>query len=112
MRGVLLAVALLICAQAPRVAAQPQSDTSLKRESGFLLPSPIDGQGARKGVPPRKYQGPPVYIQTDKLVYDDKKNRVIAQGNVEIYFKNYILTADKVVYDKGRTRWSLKVTHS
>ena len=43
----------------------------------------------------------PIYIQTDKLVYDDKNNRVIAQGNVEIYYNNYILTADKVIYDQS-----------
>ncbi|MFZ1104467.1 MAG: LPS-assembly protein LptD [Hyphomicrobiaceae bacterium] len=43
----------------------------------------------------------PIYIQTDKLVYDDKNNRVIAQGNVEIYYNSYILTADKVIYDQG-----------
>ena len=28
-------------------------------------------------------------------------NRVIAQGNVEIYYNNYVLTADQVVYDQG-----------
>ena len=28
-------------------------------------------------------------------------NRVIAQGNVEIYYNNYILTADQVVYDQS-----------
>ena len=29
-------------------------------------------------------------------------NRVIARGNVEIYYNNYILTADEVVYDQSR----------
>jgi LPS-assembly protein len=43
----------------------------------------------------------PLYLQADKLVYDEKNNRVIAQGNVEIYYNNYILTADKVVYDQS-----------
>ena len=28
-------------------------------------------------------------------------NRVIAQGNVEIYYNNYILTADQVIYDQS-----------
>jgi LPS-assembly protein len=43
----------------------------------------------------------PIYLQTDRLVYDEKNNRVIAEGNVEIYYNNYILTADKVVYDQS-----------
>jgi LPS-assembly protein len=43
----------------------------------------------------------PLYLQADKLVYDEKNNRVIAQGNVEIYYNEYILTADKIVYDQG-----------
>ncbi len=40
-------------------------------------------------------------MQADQLIYDTKNNRVIAQGNVEIYYNNYILTADKVIYDQG-----------
>ena len=40
-------------------------------------------------------------MQADQLLYDTRNNRVIAQGNVEIYYNNYILTADQVVYDQG-----------
>jgi LPS-assembly protein len=43
----------------------------------------------------------PLFLQADNLIYDEKNNRVIAQGNVEIYYNNYILTADKVTYDRG-----------
>lgn len=49
--------------------------------------------------PPDKTQ--PLYLQGDKLVYDDKSNSVIARGNVEIYYSNYILTADEVIYDQS-----------
>ena len=43
----------------------------------------------------------PLYLQADQLLYDTKSNRVIAQGNVEIYYNNYILTADQVIYDQN-----------
>jgi LPS-assembly protein len=43
----------------------------------------------------------PLYLQADQLIYDTRGNRVIAQGNVEIYYNNYILTADQVIYDQG-----------
>ena len=37
-------------------------------------------------------------------IYDTKSNRVIAQGNVEIYYNNYILTADQVIYDQSTNK--------
>jgi LPS-assembly protein len=43
----------------------------------------------------------PIYLQTDRVIYDEKNNRIIAEGNVEIYYNNYILTADKVIYDQS-----------
>src|SRR5262245_21016558 len=49
--------------------------------------------------PPKLDRAQPLFVQADNLIYD--KNRVIAQGNVEIYYNNYILTADKVVYDQS-----------
>jgi Ca-activated chloride channel homolog len=53
------------------------------------------------GPRPKIDRASPVYLQTDRLVYDDKSNRVIAEGNVEIYYNNYILIADKVIYDQS-----------
>jgi LPS-assembly protein len=40
-------------------------------------------------------------VQADQLLYDARSNRVIAQGNVEIYYNNFILTADQVIYDRS-----------
>jgi len=42
----------------------------------------------------------PLYLQGDELIYDSEGNRIIARGNVEIYYNNYILLADEVVYDQ------------
>jgi len=43
----------------------------------------------------------PMLLQADQMVYDNQNNRVIARGNVEIYYNNYTLLADKVVYERG-----------
>ena len=49
------------------------------------------------GPPPKIDQAQPLYLQADQLLYDTKSSRVIAQGNVEVYYNNYILTADQLV---------------
>jgi len=43
----------------------------------------------------------PLYLQGDELIYDSANNRVIAVGNVEIVFNNYVLTDDRVIYDQS-----------
>jgi LPS-assembly protein len=43
----------------------------------------------------------PLYLQGDQLIYDTKGNRVIARGNVEIFYDDNQLTADEVVYDQS-----------
>lgn len=43
----------------------------------------------------------PLYLNADELEYDTKNNRVIARGSVEIYYNNYALTADRVIYDQA-----------
>jgi LPS-assembly protein len=43
----------------------------------------------------------PLYLQGDELIYDTKGNRVIARGNVEIYYNKNVLTADEVIYDQS-----------
>lgn len=43
----------------------------------------------------------PLYLQGDELIYDTKGNRVIARGNVEIYYNKNVLTADQVIYDQS-----------
>ncbi len=53
------------------------------------------------GARPKIDRAEPLYMQADQLIYDTRGNRVIAQGNVEIYYNNYILTADQVVYNQG-----------
>ena len=50
----------------------------------------------------------PLYLQGDELLYDTKNNRVTARGNVEIYYNDYVLTAQEVVYDQSQRTLTAK----
>ncbi|MGO9460387.1 MAG: LPS-assembly protein LptD [Rhodomicrobium sp.] len=52
-----------------------------------------------KQVSPSK--AAPLLLQADDLIYDNRNNRVIARGNVEIYQDDNVLLADEVIYDKA-----------
>jgi LPS-assembly protein len=54
-----------------------------------------------EGQPPAGGPDKPMLLQADELIYDNANNRVVARGNVEIYFNNYALTADQVIYDRA-----------
>ncbi|MDZ4791172.1 MAG: LPS-assembly protein LptD [Hyphomicrobiales bacterium] len=43
----------------------------------------------------------PLLLQADQMVYDRQNNRVVAKGNIEIYYNNYVLLADEIIYDQG-----------
>lgn len=46
-------------------------------------------------------QSQPLKLNGDELIYDTAGNRVVARGNVEIFYNDNILTADEVIYDQG-----------
>lgn len=101
--GVLrLALALAFMAAATLLAAPTfAQDPSLKTGPlgrGTAFPKQ---KGGIFGPAPKIDKAAPLYLQADQLLYDTKNNRVIAQGNVEIYYNNYILTADRVIYDQN-----------
>lgn len=57
--------------------------------------------GGLFGPRPQLDRSKPLLLQGDQLVYDTKGNRVVARGNVEIYYNNNTLTADEVIYDQS-----------
>ncbi len=63
------------------------------------LQSHAADQVVAKQISPDK--AAPLLLQADDLVYDNRNNRVIARGNVEIYYNDNVLLADEVVYDKS-----------
>ena len=86
------------CPPAPRTRARPDGGPRRAKSSFPKKPAACSGRT------PKIDQAQPLYLQADQLLYDTKSNRVIAQGNVEIYYNNYILTADQVVYDQGTNK--------
>jgi LPS-assembly protein len=83
---------------APPVFAQdPSIANNYGKSSSF--PEPPGGMFGKvnKKIDSTK----PMNLQGDQLVYDTAGNRVIARGNVEIFYNDNILTADEVVYDQN-----------
>jgi LPS-assembly protein len=81
---------------APANAQDPSKATSSGPSKAFPRQA-----GGIFGPPPKIDRAQPLYLQADQLIYDSKSSRVVAQGNVEIYYNNYILTAERVIYDQS-----------
>ncbi len=90
LRGLLAVLACLACCGGS-VRAQQSTITALQSHAA--------DQVVAKQVSPDKAS--PLLLQADDLVYDNRNNRVIARGNVEIYYNDNILLADEVIYDKS-----------
>ncbi len=43
----------------------------------------------------------PMLLQADELIYDNKNNKVRAQGNVEVFYNKHTLLADQIIYDRN-----------
>ncbi len=74
----------------PGASRTPRDQRAFGDVKGSAIVGPV-----RKGD-----KATPLYLNADELEYDTRNNRVIARGNVEIYYNNYALTADRVVYDQ------------
>lgn len=66
-----------------------------------MLPSAALAQSQFDISPKKTNPDLPMLMQADQLIYDNRNNRVIAKGNVEIYYNKYVLQADKIIYDRG-----------
>ncbi|MEM8626607.1 MAG: LptA/OstA family protein [Pseudomonadota bacterium] len=53
------------------------------------------------GENPTVSEANPMLLQSDELIYDNRNDAVVASGNVEIYYNDYVLLADKVIYKQG-----------
>ena len=86
MRAFLRTSILLVVLFAQPAHAQSTSDAP-----------PKDSFRPRAGID----RAAPLYVRGDQLIRDTLNNRIIFQGNVEIRYSNYILTADQVVCDQN-----------
>ena len=101
---VLLGITLPALAQSPvpdqvpnPFNPNPVNPNTGRAPSSFpIAPGGIFGGPVKK---PDKTQ--PLLLEGDELIYDTRNNRVIARGNVQIYYNDYILTGDQVTYDQN-----------
>ncbi|MBX9925384.1 MAG: hypothetical protein K2Y05_03415, partial [Hyphomicrobiaceae bacterium] len=85
----LLMLATLISSSGPAIAQRGGPSSFPKASAPKLIPSTkID-------------KTKPLNLNADELVYDNTGNRVVARGNVELYYSDYSLTADGVTYDQA-----------
>jgi lipopolysaccharide assembly outer membrane protein LptD (OstA) len=96
MRTILtVAVLLLLCALAHAAAQTTQNvlpkigEVGHKEERGGVGPFPLDNKSVAQP------------LQADQFLFDTRNNRVVAQGQVEFYYKNSSLFAERVIYDRS-----------
>ncbi|HML42958.1 MAG TPA: LPS assembly protein LptD, partial [Hyphomicrobium zavarzinii] len=95
-----LAAAAALLASHP-ASAQKKSNSFQDEVTSSSKTSAFGKSGDVFGKPQKMDKTLPLYLQGDELIYDTKGNRVIARGNVEIYYNKNVLTADQVIYDQG-----------
>lgn len=85
-------------------AQDPSSSIAApKRASSFPKPA-----GGILGRAPKIDNAKPLYLQGDELIYDTRGNKVIARGNVKIFYNDYVLTADEITYDQDASKLSAR----
>jgi LPS-assembly protein len=88
----------------PGVDGAAAQDPSISNPSSVrtnAFPSPPGGVFGNQA---KINSAAPLYLQGDDLVYDTKGSRVIARGNVQIFYNNYLLTGDQITYDQKTNR--------
>lgn len=91
----LCAIAVGAVWAAPALSQSYISQSSKQKQSSFA-----NTKGPSVSVK-KPEKGQQLYLTGDELVYDTKNNRVVARGNIEIYYGAYSLTADEVIYDRS-----------
>ena len=97
LRGRLKAASAACASACLLILAFATSPASGQEENTLTIPKPPSVFGSA----PKLDKTQPLYLQGDQLIYDTKGNRVVAKGNVEIYYNNNVLKADEVIYDQS-----------
>ncbi len=95
--AIVFAAAAVFASSSGASAQDPNVFQTAKPASSFAAPA----GGMFGNVNKALNTALPMNVQGDQLVYDTAGNRIIARGNVEIFYNDYILTADEVVYDQS-----------
>lgn len=85
----------------------PEAETAFSAGGSTSTVANSKAAAAERKALMKTLQGPkiessqPMLLQADQMVYDNENAKVIAKGNVEIYYGDYTLLADSVVYDRN-----------
>ena len=86
----------------PNQVVNPFVPTPINPNTGRPFSAFPQTQGGIFGGPVKKPDNTqPLLLEGDELIYDTRNNRVVARGNVQIYYNDYILTGDQVIYDQN-----------
>ncbi len=96
-----IVLVLLAFAVASATPAAAQYRGAPGTTSGKPVSAFPEQPGGIFGKPQKLDKSLPLYLQGDELIYDNGGNRVIARGNVEIFYNKNVLTADEVIYDQS-----------
>jgi len=70
----------------------------------FLAMLALSGPASAQVEPPEIDEDLPVALVADSLEYDSQAGELIASGNVEVYYGDRTLTADRIIYTQGSRR--------
>ncbi|MDX2264648.1 MAG: LPS-assembly protein LptD [Hyphomicrobiales bacterium] len=71
--------------------------------AAFLIAPPARSAETGEGLLKQQFgagKNQPLLLQADQMIYDRENDRVVAKGNIEIYYNNYVLLAEEIVYDQ------------
>lgn len=101
LRAPLLAFLVVTIGVLFNVTIADAQDPSIRSQSSSGSRSFNSAPGGMFGNTPKVNATLPLNLQADQLIYDTKGQKVIARGNVEVYYNNNVLTADQVTYDQS-----------
>ena len=77
---------------------------SLSPLAGLATAAPAAAQSQTQAPGPDARNPDKLYVDADQLVYDKDHSTVTAIGGAVLYYKNRVLQADKVIYDRNSKR--------
>jgi LPS-assembly protein len=96
-----LAVAATLCLLPALATAQaPAQDPGIKVQTFGGERAFTNQAGGMFGRAPKVNSALPLNLQADQLIYDTKGGKIVARGNVEVFYNNFRLSADEIVYDQ------------
>lgn len=99
-RYLLVFLLSMLALTAPAVHSQAPPDLLFGERCWPHCAAPAYKSGFERPQPRSQWCAAPFFMGADRVIFDTPNARIIAAGNVELYFNDYILTSDQVIYDR------------